>query len=549
MCEIFNPTRSKVHQGVLVRADWGDVMGGGDSGPVTIVRQETNITSGIEVTQKLIHAAKTLASILRGTLGPRGLDKGLYKSNGEFAVTSDGARILNDLLIKNPGAKLLVSLGKSQEESIGDGVTSTVLLAGALLDEAGRLIRKGVHPLTVIDGYLRAAEVAVSALDKEAIECSIDDDKMLQYVASTSLGGRSAGSDPKFAAMLVNALKQVTHETENGTRCDAEDILFDKLEDSAIGDTRLLTGTFWRKRIPMEQMAGVRKNVKITLINSDIKQREIIRDLEIELQSAEDLEKFMRIQEQTNVDIAKKILATGADIICSSGDVERSILHQLAVANKVVIHGLDHKQLIHLAQASGATMVDHFDDLSDKDLGLVGHYEGERMSATDEVQDRVIFDGCKGPIVTILVGGAMGAEETIRGMYDALRATSLAINDGSLLHGGGSSHMLAAKFVKIEAEKVADRTRLGMEAFARALEMIPWMLAANCGVDPLDALLELRSAKSEGGNMIGVREDGCIGSVNNILEPAESLLHGIMAATETANSLLRCDQVISARGD
>ena len=109
--------------------------------------------------------------------------------------------------------------------------------------------------------------------------------------------------------------------------------------------------------------------------------------------------------------------------------------------------------------------------------------------------------------------------------------------------------MLAAKFVKIEAEKVADRTRLGMEAFARALEMIPWMLAANCGVDPLDALLELRSAKSEGGNMIGVREDGCIGSVNNILEPAESLLHGIMAATETANSLLRCDQVISARGD
>ena len=137
-----------------------------NSAPVTIVRKETNITSGIEVTQKLIHAAKTLASILRGTLGPRGLDKGLYKTNGEFAVTSDGARILSDLLIKNPGAKLLVSLGKSQEEAIGDGVTSTVLFAGALLDEAGRLIRKGVHPLTVVDGYIQASEIAVNRLNE-----------------------------------------------------------------------------------------------------------------------------------------------------------------------------------------------------------------------------------------------------------------------------------------------------------------------------------------------------------------------------------------------
>ena len=524
-------------------------MGSGESGPVKIVRPETNITSGIEVTQKLIHAAKTLSSILSGTLGPRGLDKGLYKSNGEFAVTSDGARILNDLLIKNPGAKLLVSLGKSQEEAIGDGVTSTVLLSGALLDEAGRLIRKGVHPLTVIDGYLKAAEVAVDVLDEMKIKCSINDDKMLQSVASTSLAGRSAGSDPKIANMLVAALKQVTHETENGIRCDAEDVLFDKLEDSTINDTRLLNGVFWRKRIPMEQMAGVRKNVGVALINCDIKQRDSIRDMEIELQSADDLGKFMEIQKQTNDDIGNKILASGADIICSSGVVERSILHQLAVENKVVIENLDQKQLIHLAQASDAKIVEHYDDLSSDDLGAIGHFEGERRAATDEVQDRILFDDCKGPLVTILVGGAMGAEESIRGMYDALRATSLAIIDGALLHGGGASHMLAAQYVKRESEKIADRTRLGMEAFARALEMIPWMLAANTGVNPLDALLELRSAISDENAIIGVKENGSIGSVKDVLEPAENLLHGIMAATETANGLLRCDQVISSRGD
>ncbi|HIA24214.1 MAG TPA: hypothetical protein EYN78_00115, partial [Candidatus Poseidoniales archaeon] len=232
----------------------------GTQGPVPIFSEETRVTSGVEVTQKLIHAAKTLSSILRGTLGPRGLDKGLYKTNGEFAVTSDGARVLNDLLIKNPGAKLLVSLGQTQESAIGDGVTSTVLFAGALLDEAGRLIRKGVHPLTVVDGYLMAAEIAASALEENVINCSPDDSELLQKVASTSLTGRAAGSDTRFATMLVEALRKVTHETESGIRTEAEDVLFEKLEDSTINDTRMVAGVFWRQRIPMERMAGVREN-------------------------------------------------------------------------------------------------------------------------------------------------------------------------------------------------------------------------------------------------------------------------------------------------
>ncbi len=520
-----------------------------NSAPVKIVRKETNITSGIEVTQKLIHAAKTLASILRGTLGPRGLDKGLYKTNGEFAVTSDGARILSDLLIKNPGAKLLVSLGKSQEEAIGDGVTSTVLFAGALLDEAGRLIRKGVHPLTVVDGYIQASEIAVNRLNESKIKCNKEDEDMLLCVAKTSLSGRSGGSDIKFAELLISAIKQITHEDDNGIRCDAEDILFDKLEDSTINDTRLIRGIFWRKRIPMERMAGIRDNLPVVILNCDIKQRETIRDSEIELQSANDLQKFIEIQQSNNNEIADKIIASGAEIICSSGDVERSILHRLSSADKIVIHDLDSKQLVHLSQATGAKIIDDINDINSGDIGKIGRYEAERRAPTDEVQDRIIIDSCNGPLVTILVGGAMGAEETIRGMYDALRATSLAITDGAILYGGGSSHMLAAKYVKEQSEKVANRTRLGMEAFARALEMLPWMLAANSGVDPLDALLELRSSINNNKGVIGVTESGEIGDVSNILEPAENLLHGILSATETANSLLRCDQVISARGD
>jgi chaperonin GroEL (HSP60 family) len=372
---------------------------------------------------------------------------------------------------------------------------------------------------------------------------------LLQRVASTSLTGRAAGSDTRFATMLVEALSKVTHETESGIRTEAEDVLFEKLEDSTINDTRMVAGVFWRQRIPMERMAGVKENAKVALLNCEIKQRESKRDTEIELQSAEDLQKFMAIHEQTLAEIADKIIASGAEIICSSGDIDRIVLHRLAAAGKVVIHDIDHKQLVHLAQASGAKLVEHLDDLSSDNLGLVGRFEAERRLATDEVQDRIIFDECKGPLVTILVGGAMGAEETIRGMYDALRATSLAISEGTLLPGGGASHMIASKAVKEAAEKIADRSRLGMDAFSRALEMIPWMLAANAGVNPLDALLELRSAVRENMVSAGVSADGSITSMLEVLEPAESILHGIMAATETANTLLRCDQVISARGD
>jgi chaperonin GroEL (HSP60 family) len=528
----------------------GSAVQGGKTGPVTIVPEQTSVTSGPEVQQKIIAAARALASILRGTLGPRGLDKGLYKTNGEFAVTSDGARILSGLLIKNPGAKMLVSLGRSQEANVGDGVTSTVLLAGALLDEAGRLLRKGVHPLIVVDGYRAATKIAVENLESIQFPCSITDTDLLSRVVATALTGRAAeAEDERFGAMMVEALSHVSQVGDNGVICDSEDILFDKSGEGGLADSRLIFGTHWKQRIPMQKMAGLRENVSIAILDCDIKQRESKRDTEIELTSAEELEAFITAQESLNEKIAEKLIATGADIFCCSGEVERAVLHRLALADKVVLSDLDVKQLRHLAKASCGRIIEHLSDLSATDLGCAGSITCERRAATDEVQDRIIIDGCKGPLVTCLIGSSMGTEEVIRGLYDSLRACTLAISEGTLLYGGGSGHMSAASAVKVEAEKVADRTRLGMEAYARALEVIPWMLASNAGVDALDALLELRAKARASDTPVGIKVDGSIGDVSDVLEPAENLLHGLVAASETACGLLRCDQVISARGD
>lgn len=525
-------------------------MQGGESGPVTIVREQTNVTSGPEVQQKIIAAARALASILRGTLGPRGLDKGLYKTNGEFAVTSDGARILSGLLIKNPGAKMLVSLGRSQESNVGDGVTSTVLLAGALLDEAGRLLRKGVHPLIIVDGYQAATKIAIERLESITTPCSIDDTDLLSRVVATSLTGRAAEAEcERFGEMMVEALGHVSHVDGNRDTCDAEDVLFDKSGEGGLADSRLIRGTHWKQRIPLERMTGLREDVSIAILNCDLKQRESKRDTEIELTTADDLETFIAAQEALNEKMADQLIASGADVFCCSGEVERAVLHRLALADKVVIADLDIKQLRHIAKASGGRMVEHSPDLSLSDLGHAGSISCERRPATEEVQDRIIIDGCEGPLVTCLIGSSMGTEEVIRGLYDSLRACTLAISEGTLLHGGGSAHMSAAFSVKEAAEKVADRTRLGMEAFARALEAIPWMLASNAGVDPLDALLELRAQARASDEPVGITIDGSIGDVTDVLEPAENLLHGLTTASETACGLLRCDQVISARGD
>ncbi len=516
---------------------------------VPILRESTSVTTGIEVTEKLIHASRSLASILRGTLGPKGLDKGLYKGDGQMTITGDGARVLSDLLIKNPGAKLLVSLGKSQESSIGDGVTSTVLFCGALLDEAGRLLRRGVHPLTITDGYQVAAEIALNHLEHSALILTDMGGGELVKVAATALSGRSVGGDPHIARMLVDAAKQTTSLVDEQVRSDAEDVLFDKLGEGGIGDTTLVRGVHWRHRIPIERMAGVREDVSVAILNAPLTIREGKWSSEIELQSAEALTGFMDAQKQQYAAIAEQVMASGADIICTSGEVEKSVLHLLAAADKVVLSDIDHSQLKNLARASGGRIVDHISDLSRADLGEVGRFEAERRKATDEVQDRIIFDGCSGPLVTILVGGTVTTEESIRAMYDALRAVTLTISDGRILHGGGASHMAAASAVYTAAESVADRTRLAMEAYARALELYPWMLAANTGVNPLDALLDLKAARSGSDDPIGIKADGSIGTMEEVLEPAESLLNGISTATETAMTLIRCDQVISARGD
>ncbi len=277
------------------------------------------------------------------------------------------------------------------------------------------------------------------------------------------------------------------------------------------------------------------------------------RSAEIQITSAENLDGFIEAEQSRKEEIAQTLIGTGAKLVLCGGEIDRDILHDLADEGILAIPELDESELHNAAKATGAIIIDSILDAASSDLGVAGSVHWERRQATDQVEDIITIDDCTNPgVVTLAVGGAgeTATEEIIRGLHDALRATSLAHETGELLPGGGASHTRIAQAVREASESESGRARLAMDAFARAMETIPATLAANAGKDILDSVLEMRTAAREGSETpIGIQADGEIGDVTGVWHPRAVIEDGLESATETSMSMLRIDQVISARGD
>ena len=521
--------------------------------PVVIVRPETNVTSGTAVQEKLISAAQAFADILKPTLGPRGLDKMLYKTDGTTAVTNDGAKIVAELMVRHPAAKAFVSLAESQENACGDGVTRTLLVAGELLVEADRLIRMGLHPLTIVDGYLAAMKVVEESIHE--FSKSIDDiegDPLLS-VAKTALRGKSADQDlDRFAQIISQATRQITRETSEGLRSEAEDVSMFLLGRKGIKDSHLLHGIQVRRRVLLDCLEGERHNLRVAVIHGDLKPREMHRDVEIEVENPEQLSDFITEETERKVALVENLLRLDVSAIFVSGEIDRDILHHLVDEGVFVADGFDDSELRNLCGVTQANLSSSVHHLISDDLGYAESIHCERRSASDRVEDEiVVIGGERAEIVTIAVGGTEGvaAEEVVRGLHDALRSTTLATRTNSLLPGAGATHIRLAMMVRTAAEQRSDRAKLAMNAFSRALDIVPATLVENAGGDSLDAILALRTSSLEE-QVFGIGMDGNVAPVpSDVLHPTDTILNGIIGATETACSLLRIDQVISARGD
>ena len=509
--------------------------------PVVILREETNVTSGTAVQEKLIAAARVFADLLSPTYGPRGLDKMLYKTDGTTAVTNDGAKIVAELMVKHPAAKMFVAMAEVQENSCGDGVTGTLLFSAELLLEAGRLLQKGLHPLTIIDGYKLANQIAQETIANRAITCTPSN---LEEVATTSLTGKGAeGAAPILSKMIVEALEIVDG--------DADFITMHKTNSGSLPDSNLLNGIVVRRRVLLDSLPSIIENATVATINGDIAPRKQIRSAEIEIEDASQLDAFLKAEEDTRDSLAKTLLASGANVFLCSGSVDKGLLHRLMRAGCFTAGEFDDSELRNASLATGSRIIEHLADISSEDVGQAGRLVTERRAATDQVEDLIRLESCPSPkVVTCEIGGAnnLAAEEAIRAIHDALRSTGLAMKTNYLIDGGGSTHMSCALAIREVAEHQAGRNRLAMEAFARALEIIPTTLALNAGVDALDRVLELRAAHRNGAVESGITAEGKVGPTG-AKEAAESLKSSLSSATETCASMLRIDQVVSARGD
>ncbi len=515
--------------------------------PVVVVSEETSVTSGTAVQEKLIAAARVFSNLLKPTYGPRGLDKMLYKTNGSTAVTNDGAKIVAELMVKHPAAKMMVAMGNTQEEACGDGVTTTMILCGALLEEANNLLAKGLHPLTLVDGYRTALEVAAEQMDCDAVE--VDDERLLG-VAETALTGKGAeAAIDVFAPMVRDALTAIEGGVE---RPGAEHVAMFKLGSGGLRDSHLIRGVAIRRRVLLDTLPNDLVNAPTVVVSGDIKIRKMTRNAEIQITSAEQLDGFVEAETERKRQLARALIESGASLILAGGEIDRDVLHDLADAGILAVPELDESELQNAAAATGATLIDSVLDIDAGDLGVAGTVHWERRQATDQVEDVIRLDDCESPgAVTLAIGGAgeTATEEIIRGLHDALRATSLALENGQLLPGGGASHARIAQAVRSASESESGRARLAMDAFARALETVTATLADNAGKDSLDAVLEMRAAARADGAPVGIRADGEIAEVPGVWHPRSVIEEGLESAVETAMSMLRIDQVISARGD
>ena len=509
--------------------------------PVVILREETNVTSGTAVQEKLIVAARVFADLLRPTYGPRGLDKMLYKTDGNTAMTNDGAKIVAELMVKHPAAKMFVAMAESQENACGDGVTGTLLLSAELLIEANRLLQKGLHPLTIVDGYIRANEIAQDMITSLEIPASKE---LLLDVATTSLTGKGAeGASEKISEMVVEALAIVDGETEN--------ISMHKTNTGSLESSKLLLGVAVRRRIILDALPNIIEDARVATINGDIAPRKQIRSSEIEIEDANKLEAFLDAEDTIRDELADKLIKSGANVFICSGVVDKGILHRLLRAGHFVAGEFDDSELRNTALATGSRIIEHLADISESDVGVAGRLVSEKKPSTDQVEDIIRLEQCPSPkVVTCEIGGAnsMAAEEAIRAIHDSLRATSLAMKSNRLIHGGGATHMSCALAIREAAEHASGRERLAMEAYSRALEIIPSTLAQNAGADALDKILELRAAHRNRSNDVGITATGEVASTG-AMEASDCLRSALNSATETCSSMLRIDQVVSARGD
>ena len=520
--------------------------------PVIILKEGTGRTTGKEAQRNNITAAKVVAETVRSTLGPRGMDKMLVSSIGDVTITNDGATIMKELDVQHPAAKMLVEVSKTQDNEVGDGTTTAVILSGELLEKAEKLLDKDVHPTVIVDGYKKAAEKAIEILDKLSIPISEKDDAILRQVATTSMYSKGiAVAKEHFSDIAVKAVKQIAEKSDGKLRADIDLIKILKKHGKSLEETELVKGIVIDKELAHAQMPKTITGARIALLNAKIEVEKTEFDAKININNPDQMHLFIEEEEKMLVDMVNQIEKTGANIVFSEKGIDDVALHYLAKKGIGAVKNVSSGDLEKLSKATGARVVASVKDLAKDALGEAKSVEEVKIG-----DDKLLYirDAKNPKAVTIVIRGGTEhvVDEADRSLHDALCVVRNALEDGKIVAGGGAPEAELAKRLREYAVKVGGREQLAIEAFAESLETVPTTLAENAGFDPIDVLVELRSKHEKAGSpWFGI--DVFSGDVKdmrklNVLEPLRVKQQVIKSASEAASMILRIDDVIASKG-
>ena len=520
--------------------------------PIFILPEGYNRTSGKDAQRNNIAAAKAVANAVKSTLGPRGMDKMLVDNIGDITITNDGVTVLKSMEIENPAAKMIVEVAKTQEEEVGDGTTTAVIIAGELLKNAEVLLDQSIHPTLVARGYRLAANKVQEILDKLKLHLDINNKEELSRIVKTAIVGKSTGADSHIVSLIVDAVQHVKSMSGKSDTLDLDDIKVEKKVGGGLLDSRLIKGVIIDKEKVHPDMPDEIKNAKVALLNLALEIEKTNIDAQIRIEKPEQLQAFLDEEENMLKEMVEKIKATGANVVIVQKGIDDTAQHSLSKAGILAFRRVSENDIKKIGKATGAKVVATLDELGSESLGEAGLVHVEKLAG----ETLALIEECKNPkAVTILVRGGTEhvVDEIQRAIDDSLGDLRSVIEDGgSIVAGGGSAELEVSKNLRDFATGLEGREQLAVNSFADALEVVPKTLAENAGLDPIDILVELRAEHQKGKTWAGVNLlDVYKPQVSDmykegVIEPLRTKKQAIKSASEVAVMILRIDDIIAA---
>jgi len=516
--------------------------------PIVLLKEGSTQTKGREAQRNNIAASKIIAEIVHTSLGPRGMDKMLVDSLGDVTITNDGATILKEIDVQHPAAKMLVEISKTTDNEVGDGTTSAVVLAGALLENAETLLNQDIHPTIIVDGYRKAAKKAKQYLQDIADTVSANDKSILFKIAKTSMQTKLVRKNSsELAELVVKSMLQVADKEGEKYVVDIDDIKVEKKAGGSIQDSSLIQGIVLDKEVVHGGMPKEINDAKIALINTALEISKTETDAKINISNPQQLKAFLDEENRMLKTMVDKVIGSGANVVLCQKGIDDMAQHYLAKAGVLAVRRIKESDLTKLAKATAARIVTNLDDLFEKDLGSAELVEEKKIE-----EDRWVFiEGCKHPksVTLLLRGGSQRVvDELERSVHDAIMVVKDVMELPLIVAGGGAPETFAATKIRNWSKSLEGREQLAAEKFADALESIPITLAETAGMDPIDTLTSLRSKQLKGEKWTGI--DVMKNRIANmkssdIIEPLAVKHQVVSAASEAACMILRIDDVVA----